>query len=218
MVDRSTSDVIAGVRAAYDVVAADYAAYFPDTTAEQPADLAMVDALAAAVGSELPLLDAGCGTGRVARYLRARGCQVEGVDLSPGMVAQARMATPDGRFTVGSLTALPYRHECFGGVMLWYSTIHTPPALQERIYREVRRVLRPGGHVLVGFQEGSGTRDVGPAYSQFGHDIVLERHLFTADDVAGWLRDVGIEETARHVRAARGDERDRQAAVLGRAG
>ncbi len=204
---------------AYDTVAADYAAYLPDTRAEAPIDLAMVDAFAAAVSSDAGgrVLDAGCGAGRMARHLADRGCLVEGVDLSPGMVAMARRDHPHLDFVVGSLSDLPYAADHFAGVMLWYSIIHTPPAGQPRIFAEAARVLRPGGHLLVGFQSGAGTRDVSAAYRRFGHEVVLERHLHTADQVAKEMTAVGLREVSRLVRRAQGNERDDQAVLLARA-
>jgi hypothetical protein len=76
------------------------------------------------------VLDAGCGAGRMSRYLAERGCCVEGVDLPPGMVGMAQRDHPDLVFTVGSLTDLPYSDDEFAGVMLWHSIIHTPPSGQ----------------------------------------------------------------------------------------
>lgn len=208
-----------GVRLAYDTVAEDYAAYLPDTRWEAPLDLAMVDAFATAVtaGDDAQVLDAGCGTGRMSQYLAERGCSVKGVDLSPGMVAVARRNHPGLVFTVGSLTELPYPDDQFAGVMLWYSIIHTPPAGQARIFAEATRVLRPAGHLLVGFQSGTGTRDVSGAYRQFGHEIELERHLYTADEVGSQLEAVGLREVCRLVRRAQGKERDDQGILLARA-
>jgi SAM-dependent methyltransferase len=209
-----------GVRRAYDTVAEDYATHLPDTRAEAPLDLAMVDAFAAAVSSAVDprVLDAGCGAGRMSRYVAERGCRVAGVDLSPGMVAMARRDHPDLAFSVGSLTDLPCPDDRFAGVMLWYSIIHTPPAGQARIFAEAARVLRPGGHLLVGFQSGEGTRDVSAAYRRFGHDVRLERHCYTADQVAGWIEAAGLREVCRLVRRARGPERDDQAVLLAQAG
>ena len=206
-----------GVRLAYDTVAADYAAYFPDTRAEASTDVAMIDAFAEAVvaaGDDPPVLDAGCGTGRISRRLADRGCRVRGVDLSPGMVAMARRDNPDLMFGVGSLTALPCPDDRFGGVLLWYSIIHTPPAGHARIFAEAARVLRPGGHLLVGFQAGHGIRDVAPAYRRFGHDVRLERHLCTADEIAARLQAAGLREVCRMVRRPRDGERDDHAALL----
>jgi SAM-dependent methyltransferase len=207
------------VRAAYDTVAQAYAERLPDTRAETAADLAMVDAFVAAVasGDNPRVLDAGCGAGRMSAYLAARGCLVEGVDLSPGMVAMARRDQPDLRFEVGSLAELPCADAEFAGVMLWYSAIHTPPSGQPGIFAEVARVLRPGGYVLVATQSGDGVRDVAPSYRALGFDVVLERHLYSADAVAALLADVGLTEVQRLERPAQDRERDGQAVVLARA-
>ena len=204
----------ASVREAYDTVAGDYAAYFPDTRAETSLDLAMVDAFVAAVGDGASVLDAGCGAGRMSRYLADRGLRPRGLDLSPGMVAMARRDHPDLSFGVASLDALPLDDASVDGVLLWYSVIHTPPTGLGRLLAEAVRVTRPGGHLLVASQSGHGTRDVAPSYRRFGHEITLERHLYTADDLAVGLADAGAHEVARLVRRATGNERDDQAVVL----
>lgn len=214
----------AGVRRAYDEVAASYAQYFPGTEPEAPLELAMIDAFVAALSSDAAatpddstrprVLDAGCGAGRMSRLLADSGCAVEGVDLSPGMVDEARRARPDLSFEVASLDALPQDDVSFDGVMLWYSTIHTAPEAQPAIFAEAARVVRPGGHLLVAFQVGEGARDVAPAYARVGHDVELWRHLFTPNEVSAWATAAGFTETARMVRAAQGSERDPQAALL----
>ena len=212
----------ADVRRAYDIVASDYAARLPDTRAEAPLDLAMVDAFATAVlagvtdPTTATVLDAGCGAGRMSGYLTSRGLSVRGVDLSPGMVEMARRDHPNLEFTVASVAELPCADSEFAGVMLWYSIIHTPPTGLDRVLAEAVRVLRPGGHLLVGFQSGTGTRDVAPAYRRLGHEVRLERHLYTADEVAGRLATLGADEVARLVRRAKADERDDQAVLLAR--
>jgi ubiquinone/menaquinone biosynthesis C-methylase UbiE len=167
----------AGVQRAYDTIAHDYATHLPDTRAETALDLAMLDHFAAAVDScgGGPVLDAGCGAGRITRYLTDRGATIEGLDLSSAMVAAARRDHPDLTFTSGSITDLPHPDSHFAGVLLWYSTIHTPPDHLARVFTETARVLRPRGHLLIAFQAGHGTRDVAPAYHRFGHDIQLQR-------------------------------------------
>jgi hypothetical protein len=66
----------------------------------------------------------------------------------------------------------------------------------------------------VGFQSGEGTRDVSGAYRRFGHEIQLQRYLFTADQVASQLEAAGLREVCRLVRRAQGMERDDQAVLL----
>lgn len=214
---RADGDIPGGytsVRHAYDTVASDYATHLPDTRAEAPLDLAMVDAFVAAVGPGADVLDAGCGAGRMSRYLADRGVRPRGVDLSSGMVAMARRDHPDLGFGVASLHALPFEDASLDGVLLWYSVIHTPPAGLGRVLAEAVRVTRPGGHLLVGAQSGHGTRDVGPSYRRIGHEITLERHLYTADDLTAALEVAGAREVARLVRRATRSERDDQTVVL----
>lgn len=81
----------------------------PDTRAEAPLDLAMIDSLteAVTVSDDPQVLDAGCGAGRMSRYLAERGYLVQGADLSSRMVAVARRNHPDLVFTVSSLTEPP---------------------------------------------------------------------------------------------------------------
>lgn len=207
-----------GVRRAYDTVAQTYATHIPDTRAESPLELSVVDAFVAAVTAEEDalVLDAGCGAGRMSRHLADRGCPVQGVDLSPGMVDMARRDHPDLEFSVASLTDLPFPDDRFAGVMIWYSAIHTPPEGQPRIFAEAARVLRPGGHLVIGLQAGEGTRDVSAAYRRLGHEVELERHLYTPDEIAAFASDVALMEVARMVRRAQGQERDDQAALLAR--
>ena len=201
------------VRAAYDAGAEELAARFPDVAVEAPLDLAMVDAFAEAVSAarDARVLDAGCGGGRMSGYLASRRCAVEGVDLSPGMVATARRDHPGLVFGVAPLGDLPHADGAFAGVLLWYSVIHTAPAALPRVASEVARVLRPEGHVLVGFQSGEGVRDVPWAYDR---GFALDRHLHTPDQVAVAFDSAGLRETCRLVRRPRGQERDDQAFLL----
>ncbi len=94
------------VQQAYDTVADDYAAHLPDTRAEAALDLAMLDHFAATVRTGGgAVLDAGCGAGRMTRYLADQGCSVEGLDPSPAMVAAARRDHPDLTFAVLTCTS-----------------------------------------------------------------------------------------------------------------
>lgn len=92
-------------------------------------------------------LDAACGTGRYTRYMRARGHEVEAVDVSRAMIAQARASSPEVRFSVGSLEALPFTDGSFDLVMCGLALTHLPrisPAIAE-----FARVLKPGGSAIL---------------------------------------------------------------------
>lgn len=206
------------IRAAYDEVATTYASLIRGTDPEDPVDLAMLAHFVRALPAEPVVLDAGCGTGRmmpVLARLAGPGCQVEGIDLSDSMVRRAGRDHPGFSLSVGSLRTLPYAGGVFDGVLSWYSTIHSGDADLRGMMGEMRRVLRPGGLLLLAFQSGHGTVDASGAYRNLGHDVELRRRLRTADEMSALMDGAGIDEVARLVRAPVGVERDPQAIIVG---
>ncbi|HEX9226323.1 MAG TPA: methyltransferase domain-containing protein [Arthrobacter sp.] len=203
------------VRSTYDVVAESYANLLPDAGFEAPADRGMIEAFIKQVteGPARPVVDAGCGTGRMTGLLASLGVAVSGIDLSAGMISVARRTSPGIPFEVAELSELPFADTQLGGVFAWYSIIHTPPEDLPRIFAEFFRVLAPGGHALLGFQVGEGRRHLSRAY---GHDVSLEAHLFTPELIAGHLTRAGFTVTAQMTRPARPEEKTPQAVLLAR--
>ena len=199
----------------YDTVAAAYAAVLPDTRAEAPLDLGMIAQFVADLpDSEGLIVDAGCGTGRLLTHLAALGVSpLTGVDLSPAMVAHARTAHPEIPIEVAELTALPFPDATVRGILCWYSIIHSDADEVAAICREARRVLRPGGVILLGFQAGSGNRRIERAY---GHDIALNAVLHEPAAIARTLDEAGFDVTAVTERAARAREKHAQGFILAR--
>jgi SAM-dependent methyltransferase len=88
-------------------------------------------------------LEVGCGEGRVARDLAARGHAVTGLDASPTLLAAAAEADPASRYVVGPAEALPFDEGAFDLVVAYNSLMDVddmPAAV-----REAARVLAPGG-------------------------------------------------------------------------
>ncbi|MEU2022197.1 class I SAM-dependent methyltransferase [Streptomyces sp. NPDC016469] len=203
-------------RASYDTVAADYASLLADELAAKPLDRAMLGVFAAYVRGDGggPVADLGCGPGRVTAYLRDLGLGASGVDLSPGMVAEARRRYPGLRFEVGTMTALDLPDGSLGGAVAWYSLVHTPPRDLGAYVAEFRRVLAPGGHLLIAFKAGD---DEGVRLDHaYGHPVDLDVYRFDPDRVAALLEAAGLEVRARLVRAADPEERTPQAFLLAR--
>ncbi|MCA0143386.1 class I SAM-dependent methyltransferase [Blastococcus sp. LR1] len=200
------------VRAAYDAVAEDYAELLRDELASKPLDRALLAAFAQEVAGG-PVLDAGCGPGRIAGHLASLGLDVAGIDLSPGMVEVARRHHPALRFDVGTLTGLDLPDASFGGVLAWYSLIHLRPDELRLAVSELARVLRPGGHLLTAFQVGSGTVRLDRPY---GHDVELHATRLDPDEVVTLLSDAGLAVIARTVREPESWEQSPQAYLLAR--
>ncbi|TDU03163.1 methyltransferase family protein [Streptomyces sp. 846.5] len=201
-------------RTAYDTVAADYAALLRNELDGKPFDRAMLAAFVDLVrgsGAEGPVGDLGCGPGRVTAHLASLGVDAFGVDLSPGMVAVARKEHPGLRFEMGSIMALDLGDGTLGGVVAWYSVIHTPPKQLPVVFAEFHRVLAAGGYALLAFQAGDGIRHLEQGY---GHTISLDAYRLRPDLAAELLADAGFEPVARLVREPVGYEPTPQAYLV----
>lgn len=198
----------------YDTVAADYARLLPALNAETSLDIAMIDSFASRCASaDLgPVVDAGCGTGRVTSHLDGRGLEVLGIDLSAGMVEVARRDYPHLRFEVGALEELPVREDSVGGLLAWYSLIHTAPSRLPAIFASFARALRQGAWMLTAFQAGDAQRvDRTTAY---GHTVTLTNYRHDPDHVVDLLEAHGFDIHARLHRAAEGAEKTPQSILL----
>ena len=202
-------------RAAYDLVAQDYADLLRDELAAKPVDLAMLGAFAGhvAAGGAGPVADLGCGPGRVAGHLAGLGMDVSGIDLSRGMVEVARREHPGIAFEVASMTALPFADASLAGALAWYSIIHTPDERQPELFAEFARVVRPGGWLLLAFQVGVDAVHLTHAY---GHDIDLHTRRQQPDRVRARLDSAGFEPFAELIRQPVAPEKSPQAYVLAR--
>jgi SAM-dependent methyltransferase len=88
-------------------------------------------------------IEIGCGEGRVARDLAARGHRVVGVDSSPTLVAHAQQADPDGSYLVADGACLPFSDGC-SDLVLAYNSLQVVPDMPATV-REAARVLLPQG-------------------------------------------------------------------------
>lgn len=185
-------------RAAYDTVATDYARLLDGMLEDCPEDRAMLGLFAEYVRAHGgQVADIGCGTGRVTIHLDALGVPVFGIDLSPGMLGEARRRYPHLRFEVGAMADLPLADDSLGGILAYYSVIHTPPALLPEVFTEFARVLTPGGHVMVAFQVGDERKRLETAY---GHEVSYDAYRLPPDLVADAMTRGGLTVTARVVR------------------
>ena len=200
-------------RAAYDLVAEDYADLLHDQLAGNPYDRTMLDLFAEQVASAGGgrVGDLGCGPGRVAAYLADRGVDVVGVDLSPGMVEVARRRHPRIPFEVASMDALPFAEGELAGALAWYSIIHTAPEGQPALFAEFARVVRAGGMLLLAFQVGS---DVVHLTQAYGHEVDLYTRRQEPDRIRELLGEAGFEVVAQLVREPLPPEKSPQAYLL----
>ncbi|MEV7097935.1 class I SAM-dependent methyltransferase [Amycolatopsis sp. NPDC051045] len=197
------------VRSSYDVVAGNYSALVLEDLARQPVQQGLLKAFAElARGGRV--IDAGCGPGQITAHLHTLGLEVRGVDLSPGMVRQARTNFPDLDFTIGSMSELAESEGSLSGVIAWLSTIHLPePQLQE-VLAEFHRVLIDGAPVLLTFQVGDGVKHF---TQQWGSEVDLVVHRRRPEAVEAMLVSAGFHVVLTSVFEPAG-RRGAQAACL----
>lgn len=102
------------------------------------------------------VLDVGCGTGSLAiaakRHVGTAG-RVHGIDVSPEMLARAerkaRKAGSDIIFKKAAAQALPFPDGQFDAVLSTVMFHHLPHKARQQCAQEMKRVLKPGGRVLV---------------------------------------------------------------------
>jgi SAM-dependent methyltransferase len=123
------------------------------------------------------VLDAGCGTGRVAIELAARGIDVVGVDLDAGMLAEARRKSPELTWVHGDLLDVSLDRQFDVVVMAGNVMIFVAPGTEAAVVANVARHVRPGGVLVAGFQTDRG---------------------YTADAYDADCRAVGLTAVARY--------------------
>lgn len=122
------------------------------------------------------VLDAGCGTGRVAIELAARGLDTAGHDVNADMLAQARAKAPEIPWTESGLAELNLGRTFDAVVLAGNVILFVDPGTEAACVAGAARHVAPGGHLIAGFS--------------------VDR-MVSADDWETWLRAAGMEPLAR---------------------
>lgn len=174
-------------RVSYNRVAGEYARRMNDELDHKPFERDLLSAFA--TSAQGLICDLGCGPGHAAAYLRQRGAEVVGVDLSDAMIEQARLLHPEIRFIQADMRRLPFGDASLAGIVALYSLIHLAPAEVPAALLECRRVLWAGGALLVSFHCGAETRHFD---EWWGERVDLDFHFFTSQQMSDWLTSAGF--------------------------
>lgn len=105
------------------------------------------------------ILDFGCGCGRVIRHFRQLPGEIHGCDQDVGAVKWCRRNLKRGTFVANGLEPpVPYRDAQFDLIYALSVFTHLPETMQRAWIRELRRVLVPGGHLVISLH-GAAYRD-----------------------------------------------------------
>jgi SAM-dependent methyltransferase len=185
------------VSGAYGARSAEYIGLFGDIDAAAGADRDAV--LAWARGITGPVIDVGCGPGQWTHYLSMHGLDVEGIDPTPEFVEAAQRRYSGDRFRIGQAEHLDVEDASLGGILSWYSLIHTDPVGIDVALREFARSLRLRGGLALGFFEG-------PELLPFDH-AVTTAYYWPLDLLSARVEEAGFIVTGEQARTDPGVRR-----------
>jgi SAM-dependent methyltransferase len=144
------------------------------------------------------VLDAGCGTGRVAIELAARGFDVVGVDLDPVMLDAARLKAPKIEWVLGDLAQLRLRREFDAAVLAGNVMLFVGPGTEADVLARVAAHVVPGGLVVAGFQLSGrlSLDDFDAAADRAGLDLIARYSTWDLEPFTGG--DYAVSVLRRH--------------------
>jgi SAM-dependent methyltransferase len=184
-----TEDNATKLRSSYDTLASQYASRIYDELRNKPFDRAILDRFAARVRDAGLVCDLGCGPAQIARYLAGQNCRSFGLDLSHGMLLEARRLNADIEFVEGSMLWLPVTSGSLAGIAAFYSVIHLTREQLPVASAEFARALRPGGRMLLAFHLGVTSERTTELW---GHKVDFNVTLLETSEVCETLQSAGF--------------------------
>ena len=184
-----SDNITPSVRKSYDRVADEYARRIFNELRDKPLDQKLLNRFATEVIGRGEICDMGCGPGHVARYLRDAGATVFGLDLSPQMLEQARQLNPDLSFLEGNMMALDLPDGRLAGIAAFYSIVNIPKESLTLVFREMARVLQPGGVLLLAFHAGDEALHEDELW---GRPISMDFFLFQPSEIRRYVEAAGL--------------------------
>lgn len=178
------------ISGSYSRVAVTYAQKIFDELSYKPKDRELLNAFADKLGANSRVCDLGCGPGQVACYLKLKGLNSFGIDISPGMVEEAQRRNPDLDFLVGDIFCLPLKDEEVDGVVAFYSLIHIEKKEMPKALVEIKRVLKPGALFLFSFHIGDKTEHLS---QWWGQEVNIDFHFFEVSDLSAMAQTAGFK-------------------------
>lgn len=189
---------IESIRSSYDRLADAYADAIFGELKDKPFDRELLTRFAAEVAGRGGVCDMGCGPGQVARFLHDAGANVFGLDLSSGMIEQARRLNSSIEFREGDMLALDLPDESLAGIAAFYAIVNLSAELRPRAFREMARVLTNGGLLLLAFHVGRD--ELLDVRELWGRPITMDFYLLDRRTIERELKSAGFEILQIHER------------------
>jgi ubiquinone/menaquinone biosynthesis C-methylase UbiE len=138
------------------------------------------------------ILNVGCGDGRDNIHIEKNGAKAIGIDLSEGMLQEARKLYPEGDFRKMDMRELLFEDEYFDGIWASGSIYHVPKSEFGKILREFARVLKSDGILSLNFKLGTGEGMESNPKSYGGSPRYFA--YYTEKEMKSIIEDLGFKE------------------------
>ncbi|OGI12482.1 hypothetical protein A3K64_04185 [Candidatus Micrarchaeota archaeon RBG_16_36_9] len=150
------------------------------------------------------ILDAGCGPGVDSGYMKARGFEVLGVDLSEEMLKIAKQKFPKIHFELADLRALKLKPNSFDGILASCSLIHIPKKDIIPTLQNFNKFLKRDGKIYIALQAGkSGEIFIN---EPFKPDEKLFLNIISIDEIKDLLFKTGFSIVKKYERKPKSKE------------
>jgi SAM-dependent methyltransferase len=190
------------IRRSFDAIAEAYAREFADELERKPFDRELLAGFVSTLPRPASALDIGTGSaGHIGRFLADQGLTLTGVDLSLAAIEVARRLNPGMTFVVADFRNLPFADASFDAVVGFYCFIYGTDRDIVGGLSEVRRVLRPGGRLLVAVHGDLDDRPQRVAFTEFqGTPVDIKMRHTTPATLASLAERAGLRIVELRVR------------------
>jgi ubiquinone/menaquinone biosynthesis C-methylase UbiE len=177
---------------AYDDAADEYAKAYWNEIERKNLDCLILKWLSEQVPDEHGILEIGSGPGEVTGYLAKYHSNCIGTDQSKQMILQAKKYFPSAKFQVQDFYELSYEDNSFAAVVAFYAIVNLRIEEIKRVFKEVKRVLKPKGIFLFTFHlaEESPTIDI---EKFFNKENSLRFYLYGIDNIKSIVEREGFD-------------------------
>jgi ubiquinone/menaquinone biosynthesis C-methylase UbiE len=133
------------IRNAYDRAAHSYAESFYHELYSKPLDVKLLDLFCDRVDPKFPVCEIGCGPGEISSYLKYKGLDMIGIDISAEMIRIAKKLNPAIKFQTGDVFKLDFSNNSFSGVLAPFLFVNHEFKEIRKGIKEINRVLISGG-------------------------------------------------------------------------
>ncbi|MDD4690529.1 MAG: class I SAM-dependent methyltransferase [Eubacteriales bacterium] len=168
----------------YDIIAEEYARLYFNELEKKPFDRSILLRFSELTRDMGTVCDIGCGPGQIGHFLNQNGVKVIGIDVSEKMIKEARKLYPGIDFEQGDMFSLRFDDSYLAGIVTFYAIVHLFLMEVELVLREFKRVIMPGGFLLISFHIGEESIKVdkikdditaSAVYMFFNQDVIFEK-------------------------------------------